>query len=542
MTTEILERKFALSDAGAGAIEGIASPVGGSPDRVRDIVAPGAFARSLDQHKARGTLPAMLVSHNPAATCGAWEDMSETPKGLKVRGRITLGTAIGDETYRLVKSRAITFLSIGYRTIRSTPLPGGFRRLDEVDLVEVSLVSVPAAPGAVITSVKSCLPSAKGNSTMAETATPAGDDNADLTTRVGALETGVLDLNTRLKAVEDNGAKAVKSLDRIETAMKRPGAVRTDEPADGLEKKAWQNFLRHGREALPADEIKSLRISNDVAGGVLAAEQFEKEVLKEAALYSPVRQLATIRTTGAASVTLPRRTGTGNAHWVSETEERKDVEVTFGQLNLPVREIACFVDISNRLLEDSGGDAEREVIDALAEEYGRLEADGFVTGTGANGEPNGIMADAGILTVNTGDAAKVTADSLITLYHQLPSQYRGNGSWAMNSNSLASLRKLKDGNGNYLLLQAGIAGAVNTTLLGRPVCEFPEMDEISGGACPVLFGDFKAGFRIYDRLNMSLLRDPFTQQTKGLVRFHSRRRVGAGVVKPAAFRKLCVAV
>jgi HK97 family phage major capsid protein len=100
---------------------------------------------------------------------------------------------------------------------------------------------------------------------------------------------------------------------------------------------------------------------------------------------------------------------------------------------------------------------------------------------------------------------------------------------------------LKDGNGNYLVLTAGLAGQVTTTILGRPVAEAPDMPDVAGGAFPIAFGDFSAGYRIFDRIPLSILRDPYSQATNGMVRFHGRRRVAGGVGKAEAIRKLKIA-
>ena len=59
---------------------------------------------------------------------------------------------------------------------------------------------------------------------------------------------------------------------------------------------------------------------------------------------------------------------------------------------------------------------------------------------------------------------------------------------------------------------------------------------------PIIFGDFKRGYRIYDRLSLAVLADPYTVRINGLMRYHARRRVGADVIRPTAFRKLAMAV
>lgn len=112
----------------------------------------------------------------------------------------------------------------------------------------------------------------------------------------------------------------------------------------------------------------------------------------------------------------------------------------------------------------------------------------------------------------------------------------------MNSATMGAVRKLKDGStGTFLLMTSGIANAPATTLLGRPVVEAPDMPSIAGGAFPIAFGDFAAGYRIFDRVALSVLRDPYSQATNGMTRFHGRRRVAGGVGKPEAIRKLKIA-
>lgn len=169
------------------------------------------------------------------------------------------------------------------------------------------------------------------------------------------------------------------------------------------------------------------------------------------------------------------------------------------------------------------------------------EGTAFVNGDGVLC-PAGFMTSPDLSSTNSGGASTVTADGLIQIYHDLKPAYRQNGVWVMNSTTLGTVRKLKDpATGAYLLLTSGIGNAPVTTLLGRPVLEAPDMPDIAGNAYPIAFGDFGIGFRIYDRIALSIVRDDFTQRTKGRVRFHGRRRVAAGVRRPEAIRKLKIA-
>lgn len=191
------------------------------------------------------------------------------------------------------------------------------------------------------------------------------------------------------------------------------------------------------------------------------------------------------------------------------------------------------------MLEDSAN-VEAEVRLALAEDFGQKEALSFVNGTTAL-EPQGFMAAPGIAETNNGHATVLSADAMIRLMYALPATYRNNATWVVNGTTLAAIRTMKDTTGAYIWQPSYQAGQPET-ILGRPVVEAVDMPNIVSGATPVMFGDFRAGYRIYDRVSLDILADVMTQRTNGLARFHARRRVGAAVVRPTVFRKLKMAV
>ena len=156
MNCGLREFKFA-QDGEAMSIAGYGA-VFGNVDAYGDVIAPGAFAKSLAAHKSSGTAPLMLLEHGDAPLpIGVWEEMSEDGHGLQVKGRF-LDTTMGVDAWKAAKAGAITGLSIGYRPtefeLRSKP-DDPRRTLKAVDLVEVSLVGMPANSKARTTSVKS---------------------------------------------------------------------------------------------------------------------------------------------------------------------------------------------------------------------------------------------------------------------------------------------------------------------------------------------------------------------------------------------------
>ena len=145
-----LEVKFAplgRSDGqGNSVIDGYAS-LFGVPDQNGDIVERGAFAASLARLKEAGRNVKLLWQHDPQQPIGVWDKVFEDEKGLRVKGRLITEVARGAEGAALMAAGAIDGLSIGYKTIRSEK-EGAGRRLIELDLWEVSLVTFPMLPEA----------------------------------------------------------------------------------------------------------------------------------------------------------------------------------------------------------------------------------------------------------------------------------------------------------------------------------------------------------------------------------------------------------
>ena len=150
-------RSFALQIKAAGddgTVEGYGS-VFGVRDNYDDVIAKGAFVQSLKDHKAAGTMPAMLWQHDADKPIGVWTEMVEDEKGLRIKGQLAMETVKGKEAHALLKMGALNGLSIGFMSKewaydRDTEV----RTLTAIDLWEVSLVTFPANEKARVTNVK----------------------------------------------------------------------------------------------------------------------------------------------------------------------------------------------------------------------------------------------------------------------------------------------------------------------------------------------------------------------------------------------------
>ena len=182
-------------------------------------------------------------------------------------------------------------------------------------------------------------------------------------------------------------------------------------------------------------------------------------------------------------------------------------------------------------------------------EFARAEGAAFVSGTGVN-QPLGFLSSpvsaigdgarpfGSLQYVGSGDAAGFDANpdaKLIDLIHTMKAGHRQGANWVMNSSTLAVVRKLKTTDG-ALLWQPGLVEGQPDRLLGYPVIEAEDMPDMTGGAFPIAFGNFKAGYLIAERSGTQILRDPFTN--KPFVHFYATRRVGGKVLDSAAIKLL----
>jgi HK97 family phage major capsid protein len=341
-------------------------------------------------------------------------------------------------------------------------------------------------------------------------------------------------------AKQADTAKLVERLDKIEAKHNRPGTPVADGVEPSVERKAFVNFLRSDLNSIEALDRKALTIASDMAAGsVLAPEETSREFIRNLVEFSPIRSIADVRSTGSHTITLPKRLTVTNAKWKGEAVVSEASEATFGDVDIVIKEMTTHVDVGMWLIEDAVNDVEAEVRLALAEDFGSKEGLAFVSGS-LSVEPEGFMTNADVPQVLNGHATVLQADALISMLYNLPATYRNAGSFVMNGTTLAVIRKMKDGQGNYLWQPANAAGQPET-ILGRPVVEVKDMPDIAANAFPIAYGAFKQGYRIYDRVELAVRPNPYLLATEGKIRFHARRRVGAGVVRPDALRKLKIA-
>ena len=367
-----------------------------------------------------------------------------------------------------------------------------------------------------------------------------GDGTAMLDAKLEKIEAKLdsyEDLNQKMTVAEQNATDVKGQLDKLETVLKRPNSgFDTKSIDESLQ--TFDAYCRKGFDALTDAEKKALTVSNDSTGGYLAPPEYVRELIKTVTEISPIRSIARVRSTGARSIQVPKRTGTFAAEWVAESGTRSETTgYQVGLEEIPAHEHYALVDISEQDLEDSVFDLEAEMQSEFSTQFAKAEGTAFVSGN-AVGKPEGFMTNSDVSEVNSGNGTALLADGLLTLVHSIKSEYASNATFVLNRSTLSAIRKLKDTAGQYVF-QAGMSlvSGVPNTILGYPYVEATDMPSVGANAFPVAFGDFSKAYMIVDRVALAVLRDPFTQATTGNVRYIARRRVGGQVVLPEAIVK-----
>lgn len=401
------------------------------------------------------------------------------------------------------------------------------------------IVSVRADSGApdvkaLIEGVNKAFADFKAENDKRLDAIKAGAASSDLTAKVetinadvSKLQAAVDEANIKLAAAQMNGAGSGNHI---------------------KDKEYTEAFNAHFKRG---DVQAALNKGASDQGGYLAPVEWDRSITDKLVLVSPMRQIASVQSISTAGFSkLFNKRGTTSG-WVGEADARTGTATpTFGSLTYATGELYANPAATQQMLDDSAVDLESWLAGEVETEFAYQEGLAFVSGNGTN-KPNGILtyitggANAavhpyGAITLtNSGDAALVKADGIISLIHALPSAFTGNARFIMNRTTLAAVRLLKDGQGNYLWQPSYIAGQPST-LCGFPVTEVPDMPNVAAGACPILFGDFARGYLVVDRTGVRVLRDPFTN--KPYVSFYTTKRVGGGLLNPEVIKGLKISV
>ena len=377
--------------------------------------------------------------------------------------------------------------------------------------------------------------------------------------KIARLDETIGTLQASIDAEQAKAAATQASLDRAlsDIAAMKVGAGGSGSghklPGDPEYITDFEAYFRDGEVSAKVKANKVQAAANKGTpgqGGYLAPIEWDRTITDRLVQVSPMRQISGVQAiTGAGYTKLFNMRGTGSG-WVGETAARPETATpTLAPLTIVPGTIYAMPAATEEILEDSEINIEDWLTGEVDTEFGYQEGISFVSGNGTN-KPAGFLsyvtggANAAthpygaIPQIVAAGAAAITSDEVINLIYALQQEYTANARFVSNRSVQASIRKLKDGQGNYIW-QPSLQAGQPATLAGYPITEMAAMPNIAANAYPLAFGDFRQGYLIVDRRGVTVLRDPYS--AKPYVMFYMTKRVGGAVVNPDALRVLKMA-
>ena len=311
--------------------------------------------------------------------------------------------------------------------------------------------------------------------------------------------------------------------------------VKTGRASDEYKSAFWKQV--RAKDGIPTEIRNALSEGTDTEGGYLVPDEFEHTLVQALSAENIVRSHAHVFTTTSGSHKIPVVTTKGTAAWVDEGGAITESDDVFGQQLIGAHKVATLIKVSEELLNDSAFDLEAYFTTEFARRIGNAEEDAFLNGDGS-GKPTGIFDETnGAKTgITAATATAITADEIVDLFYSLDGAYRRNAIWVVNNSTIKAIRKLKDGNGQYLWQPALHEGTFDT-LLGKRIFTSPYVPEIASGKKTVAFGDFSF-YWIGDRQGITFRRLNERFAETGQVGFLASKRLDGKLVLPEAIKVL----
>lgn len=265
------------------------------------------------------------------------------------------------------------------------------------------------------------------------------------------------------------------------------------DPVNARESKEYRNaFVNYIRTKKASNALQE---DTNSEGGYLVPLEFERVLYHARDKVDPIFSLAGKLVLNAKEKAVPYVASEGAATLIAEEGSYSDEDDSFGQVVFRAYKFGRICKASDELIADSAFDISAHLAESFGRAIGKAEAGYFWTGTGSS-QPQGVMAAAGT-GVTTAAANKITADEIIDLYYSLPEEYRNGAVFVFNDATVKEIRKLKDGNGQYIWAP-GFNGQPDT-LLGKPLHTSAYIDTIAATKKVGVFANLAECYKIADR-------------------------------------------
>lgn len=357
--------------------------------------------------------------------------------------------------------------------------------------------------------------------------------------------------NATYEKMEDEVVNLGKEIERLErqeamdrelsAAVSKPLASRPEKTKEEKTGRASDNyrtaFWGAMRNKMNSSVQNALQIGEDSEGGFLVPDEYENQLIQALQEANVLRNLCNVINTSHGDRKIPVVASHGSAAWLDEEGAFTESDDAFTQVTLSAYKLGTMLKVSDELLNDSYFDLEAYIAAEFARRIGAAEEEAFLAGN-ASSKPTGLLHTTGgaSLGVTAASATAITMDEVLDLYHSLKSSYRKNATFLVNDATIKAIRKLKDGQGQYLW-QPSVQAGTPDTILNRPVISSQFMPTAAAGEKTILFGDFKY-YWIADRQGRTFKRLNELYAANGQVGFLASQRLDGKLILPEAMKVL----
>lgn len=330
----------------------------------------------------------------------------------------------------------------------------------------------------------------------------AGDAKAftaEQRAQVERIEQEISDIDLKIRIAQRIEDDEAREADANRQAQETANGQKAETDKDELRSQAFRNWAIGGFGALTPEhrsamqELRAQSVGTNSAGGYLVPRGFSGELEKTMKAYGGMLQVSRIIPTATGNLLdWPTNNDTANkGRLLSENSDAESgsTDLVYGTMQLAAYTFTSdLIRVSNQILQDSAFDLNTEVLSALAERLGRAQNYYYTVGSGSS-QPQGVTV--GVTGYTSAALGALTFDNLIDLMHSVDPAYRGNASWMFNDATLAVIRKLKDGDNNYIWTMGDTRTSAPDAILGKPYTINQDMASVGTSTKSVLFGDFQ---------------------------------------------------
>ncbi len=305
------------------------------------------------------------------------------------------------------------------------------------------------------------------------------------------MESDVVALGKEIERLERQAA-IDRELDKptASALVSKPMSPKPEQKSGRASDEYRKAFWNQMRGRVTQEVYNALQVGTLSEGGYTVPDEFDRQLIEGLEDENIMRGLVHIIRTGSGEHKIPIVASHGTGSWVEEEQQIPESDDAFSQVTLTAHKFATMIRISRELLNDSAFDLAAYIAHEFVRRAGAAEEQAILTGDGSH-KPIGLLhATLGAQTgITTASSTAITADELIDMQHSLKSGYRRKACWIMNDATISAIRKLKDGNSQYIW-QPGIKEGAPDMLFNQRVLMSNYMPLIGAGNKVILYGDY----------------------------------------------------